>query len=128
MGTRIPTGGEVKVTVAAAEGSVQVPDLRNRTERDAITLLFAAGLSPGIASEAFDPIVPAGLIAAQDPPALTQVAKGTAVAYTISTGPEPSPSESPSESPSPSLSPEPTLPPTPEPTLPPTPEPTLPPP
>ncbi len=124
-GTRIPTGGEVRVTVAAAAGSVQVPDLRNRTERDAITLLFAAGLSPGIATEAFDPIVPAGLISAQDPAALTQVPKGTAVGYTISRGPEPSPSESPSESPS--LSPDPTLPPTPEPTLPPTPEPTLPP-
>ncbi len=124
-GSEIPEGGEVRVSVATPVGTVPVPDLRLRTERDALTLIFAAGLSPGVSTAAFDPIVPAGLVASQEPPALTPVPSGTAVSYTISKGPDVTPSPSPSPSPTPTPTPEPTLPPTPEPTLPPTPEPTI---
>ena len=121
-GNEIPAGGEVRVSVATPLANVQIPDLRARTERDAITLLFAAGLTPGLVTEAFDPIVPEGLIVGQSPPALASVPRGSAVDYTISTGPEPTPSPSPTPTPSPSPSPSPTpSEPTPTPTSPPEP-------
>ena len=120
-GDSLSAGGVVKVTVATGVGTVQVPDLRNRTERDAITMLFAVGLRPGIRTDAFDPIVPVGLIASQDPFALMSVEKGSEVHYIVSKGPEPTPSPTPSPTPEP---PTPTPePPTPEPTLPPEPPP-----
>jgi hypothetical protein len=126
VGTEIATAGEVKVTVAAAIGTVPVPDLRNRTESDAIAALVTAGLAPGIRSQTFDPVVPAGLVASQNPSAGIVVAKGTRVDWTVSSGASPSPSESPSPSPSPTPipTPEPTPVPTPEPTPVPTPVPT----
>jgi serine/threonine-protein kinase len=117
-GAEIEAGGTVNVTVAAAPGTVQVPDLKNQTERDAITALFAENLRPGISTEAFDPVVPEGLIVSQEPPFGAQVARQTQVNYVISLGPEPTPTPSPTPTPTP----EPTPTPTPEPTPTPTPE------
>ena len=120
-GTQIATDGEVKVTVAAAVGTAPVPDLKNKTDSDAITAIIAAGLVPGNRTEAFDPVVPPGLVATQNPSAGIVVQKGTRVDWTVSTGASPSPSESASPSPSPTPTPEPT--PTPNPTPTPTPTP-----
>jgi serine/threonine-protein kinase len=61
-GEEIAAEGEVKVTVAQARGTVAVPDLRLGSEVDAITKLFAAGLTRGIKTEAYDPVVPVDLI------------------------------------------------------------------
>ncbi|MGZ8437292.1 MAG: protein kinase domain-containing protein [Candidatus Limnocylindrales bacterium] len=120
VGTPIPRGGTVKVTVAASAALVPVPDLKNKNLSDAIQALIDATLRSGVVSQAPDPVVPAGLVVSQSPSAGIGVATGTPIDFVISTGPEASPSESASPSPSPS----PTPPPTPEPTPPPTPEPT----
>jgi hypothetical protein len=126
VGAQIESGGSVNVTVAAAPGTVQVPDLKNRTEVEAVTILFAANLRPGLKTDAFDPIVPEGLIVSQVPLFGEAVPPQTQVNYVISMGPEPTPSPSPSPTPTPTPepTPTPTPEPTPEPTPPPTPEPT----
>ena len=125
VGTPIPKGGTVTVTVAASAALVPVPDLKNKTLSEAIQAIVDANLRSGAISQAPDPVVPAGLVVSQSPSAGIGVAKGTPIDFQISTGPEASPSAS--ASPSPSPSPSPTPPPTPEPTPPPTPEPTPPP-
>lgn len=117
-GAKIDRGGTVTLTVAAGPETVVVPDLRNRSETDAFNLLAAAGLGLGPRTEAFDPVVLAGTIISQTPPAGVLANKGTPVSYVLSKGPEPSPSPSPT--------PVPTAPPTPPPTPPP-PTPTAPP-
>ncbi len=124
VGTLIAKGGTVNVTVATAAGTVAVPDLKNKTEQEALSAIAAASLGFGTRTEAPDPIVPAGLVSSQSPSGGILVAKGTPIDYVISTGPEASPSESPSSSPTPELTPTPTPAPTPAPTPVPTPVPT----
>ena len=119
-GAKVDAGSVITITVAAALGTVPVPDLKNKPESAAIQAIFDAGLRPGVRSDAFDPIVPVGLVASQNPSAGIIVAKGTAVDWVVSKGPTPSPSPTPSPTPSPSPTPPPTPEPTPLPTLPPT--------
>ena len=122
-GAQVDAGSAIKITVAAPLGMVPVPDLKNKPENEAIQAIVEAGLKPRGRSDAFDPIVPVGLVAGQNPSAGIVVTKGTAVDWVVSKGPEPSPTPSPSPSPTPSPMPSPT--PTPAPTPPPTPEPTV---
>ncbi|HEX5148868.1 MAG TPA: PASTA domain-containing protein, partial [Candidatus Limnocylindrales bacterium] len=121
-GRELQVGGEVKVQVAQPAGTVTVPELRLGSEVDAITKLFAAGLTRGTKTEAYDPVVPLDLIISQDPFPGASVPRDTPVNYVVSLGPEPTPSPSPTPTPTPT--PEPTPPPTPTPTPEPTPTPT----
>jgi beta-lactam-binding protein with PASTA domain len=109
------------VTVAQGIEQVPMPDLRNKTEAQAVQEIVTAGLLPGIKAEAFDPTVPLGLVVSQSPAPGVVVAKGTAVDYTISKGPEPTPT--PTIAPTPTPTPPPTAPPTPPPPPTPTPKP-----
>ena len=120
--TMVDSGSTVRVTVASGVEQVPMPDLRNKTEALAVQEIVTAGLAPGAKTEAFDPTVPAGLVASQNPAPGVVVAKGSAVDYVISKGPEPTPS--PTASPTPSPTPAPTPTPTPAPTPTPTPAPT----
>jgi eukaryotic-like serine/threonine-protein kinase len=123
-GTLVAPTSEINVTVAAGVEQVPVPDLRNQTEAQGVASLLQAGLAVGTKSEAFDPVVAAGLIVAQSHPPGSIVATGTEIDYVVSKGPEPTPSPTPSPSPTPTPSPSPTPEPTPTPTDEPTPTPT----
>ena len=124
--TMVEVGSTVNVTVASGLEQVAMPDLRNRTEAQAVQEIVTAGLVPGIKTEAFDPVVAIGLVVTQSPAPGVVVAKGSGVDYVISKGPEPTPSPSPTPTPTP---PPPTPPPpTPPPPTPPPPTPTPPPP
>ena len=122
--TMVARGSTIQVTVAAGLEQVPMPDLRNKSEAQAVQEIVTAGLRPGVKTEAFDPVVPVGLVVTQSPAPGVVVAKGTAVDYTISKGPEPTPSPTPSPTPTPEPTPTPTPVPTPKPTPTPTPEPT----
>jgi tRNA A-37 threonylcarbamoyl transferase component Bud32 len=122
-GTLVAVGSTVRVAVASGLEQVPMPDLRNKTEAQAVSEIVTAGLQPGIKTEAFDAVVPIGLVVTQSPAPGVVVAKGTMVDYTISKGPEPTPSPTPTPVPTPT----PTPPPTPTPTPPPTPTPEPPP-
>jgi eukaryotic-like serine/threonine-protein kinase len=123
-GSEIDPATPVKLTVAVDVETVPVPDLRNKSEQEAIQLLVQANLAPGTKTDVFDPVVPAGLVVTQAPGPGVIVNQGTAVAYAISKGPEPSPTPTPAPTPTPT--PTPTPPPTPPPpTAPPTPTPII---
>ena len=121
----VATGSEIRVTVAAGQTQIPAPDLRNKTEAQAVTDLVAANLRPGTKTEAFDPTVAVGLIVSQNPAPGVIVARDSAIDYVVSKGPEPTPSPTPSPSPTPEPTPSPTPEPTPPPTPSPTPEPTV---
>lgn len=130
-GATVARGAKIQVTVAAGLTQVPAPDLRRKTEAQAVAELVSMGLQPGLKTEAFDPVVPAGLIATQVPNPGVLMVRDAAVDYVISKGPEPTPTPTPSPTasptPEPTLAPEPTptAPPTPAPTAPPTPEPSI---
>ncbi len=120
----VKVGSTVRVTVAEGIEQVAVPDLRNKTVAQAVQELVAEGLTPGIETKAFDPVVLEGFIVTQRPFPGEVIAKGAPVDYTVSMGPEPTPSPTPTPEPTPT--PTPTPQPTPTPTPTPTPEPASP--
>ncbi len=120
-GAIVASGAKVAVVVAAGVETVPVPDLRNKTESQALQLISEAGLTLGQRTTAFDEVVSIGSIASQSHAPGVVVAKGTAIDYVVSDGPEPTPSPTPEPTPSPT--PEPTPTPTPTPTRTPTPPP-----
>ena len=123
-GTVVEPGATIRVTVAEGLTTVPTPNLRNKTEALAVQEIVTAELTPGVKTEAFDPTVPEGLVVSQNPAPGVVVAKGSQVDYTISMGPEPTPTPSPTPTPTPAPTPTPTAPPTPTPTAAPTPTPT----
>jgi len=100
-GTVVVQGSRVAVIIATGADTVVVPDLLGLPEADAVALLAQAGLSPGVRTEVFDPIVAAGSVAGQQPQAGTEVSLGTPVGYVVSRGPGSSPSGGPSATPVP---------------------------
>ncbi len=118
--TNVERGSTVNLTVVTGQALVAVPDVKNQTESAALKAFVTAGLTPGTATQAFDPIVVAGSVISTSPAAGVEVASGTTIDYVVSQGPEPSATPSPSPSPTPSPSPSPT----PTPTAAPTPTPT----
>jgi len=123
-GDTVDKGSTVSLTLALGKESGTVPDLRLRTESEALNLIFAAGFTIGTRTEEFDLLVPDGSIISQDPGAGLVATKGIPVNYVVSKGPEPTPSPTPTPTPTPtSVPPTPTpVPPTPTP-VPPTPTP-----
>lgn len=77
----VSKGKEVELAV--------VPYLIGQSEEDAIGLLVDAELTPGEVTTASNDTVPEGCILSQSIAADTEISKGTAIGYTVSTGPEP---------------------------------------
>jgi serine/threonine-protein kinase len=108
-GALVTSGSTVSLTIAIGPETTIVPDLRLKTEQEALNLIAQAGLSIGTRTAEFDAVVPEGSIISQSPGASQSVARGTAVDYVVSKGAEETPT------------PQPTPPPTPTPTQPPPP-------
>jgi len=115
-GTPVDPESTVKLTLAVGSQTVEVPDLRGKTESVALNLIAAANLTVGTRAEEFDAFIPAGSVVSQDPGVGQLVSPRLPVNYVVSKGPEPSPSPSSTPEPSPTLPPEPTVEPTPTPT------------
>ena len=117
---QVDPGATISLTVVTGQALVAVPDVKSKTQAEAITLLVQAGLTAGTSTEEFDPVVIKGTVVRTSPAAGVQVASGTTIDYVLSLGPEPSatptPSPSPSPTPTPSPSPSPTPTPSPSPT------------
>ncbi len=130
-GGAVDAGTTIELTLALGDQTAAVPDLRGKMESDAVNLIATAKLVIGIRTEVFDDFIPIGAVVTQDPGPGVIVTQGLAVNYTVSRGPEPSPSATPELSPTPAPTPEasptlevsPTLPPTAAPTATPTPGP-----
>lgn len=93
-GVTIDKGGQVKLTLALGAQPATVPDLRGKSESEALNLIITAGLTIGQRTDAFDPSIPLGSVVSQNPGAGLVVTKGLVVNYVVSKGPELSPSPS----------------------------------
>jgi len=82
-GTRVERGSPVNVVVAEPPPTVEVPNLVNHQEAEAITLLTNAGLQMGSISERASP-ASSGTVLTQNPQSSVQVRKGTNVDVVVS--------------------------------------------
>jgi len=115
-GTQVPVG--TKVTLVVASGNVQVPDLRGKTQEEAVAALQKLGFSVGIEPRD-DPAKPGTVL--DQRPVNSLAPRGSTIVIVVARVPaSPTPSPSPSGSPSPEPSGPPTSPP-PEPSPQPTP-------
>jgi beta-lactam-binding protein with PASTA domain len=122
-GASVDSGSTIKLTMARGPDGVGMPDLRGRTEQEAVNLIAAAGLIVGVRSEAYDPLYPVGSIVSTSPGPNEIVLPGSPVDYVVSKGPEPTPTPAPTPTPGPTPTPTPGPTPTPVPTPTPTPAP-----
>jgi serine/threonine-protein kinase len=86
-GEVVDEGTEVEVRVSKGVKEVGVPDVLGQSESSARAELEAAGFQVSV-TEAPSDDTPEGLVSAQSPSAGSQVADGSTVQITISTGPE----------------------------------------
>lgn len=111
--TEVPAGTTVQVTVATQVETVVVPDVHGIREDVAVRQLEDSGLFAGERLTAPD-VLPEGYVVSTDPRAGSSTTRGTAVAYTVSLGPDaeatPRPMETPpvTTEPSPAATREPT--------------------
>jgi serine/threonine-protein kinase len=100
-GETVDQGSKILLTIARGPEMTTVPDLRGRTEAEAVGLIQSAGLFVGNRSEAFDAVIPAGSVISQEPSALQPVPRQTPVNFVVSKGPEPTPTPIPTPTPPP---------------------------
>lgn len=98
-GADVLPGDTVEVVVALQAPTVRVPDLRDATESQARTRLVEAGLRPSGRFQTYDDHVRKGHVVRTEPAAGAEVAEGTTIAYYVSRGPRPKPSETPEPQP-----------------------------
>ena len=87
-GTPAKKGTVITLVVSKGPDLVVVPNLKGKTQADAVDALTKAGLTGSAGTSAYDAKIPAGSVISQDPPADTQVKRGSAVSYAISLGAE----------------------------------------
>ena len=89
-GTTVVSGTSVAVTVSLgpASNGTTVPDLLGLTQTQAEAALTSVGLTLGTVSEAYSDTVTAGLVVTQEPAAGAPVSSGSAIAISVSLGPE----------------------------------------
>jgi beta-lactam-binding protein with PASTA domain len=83
--TKVDKGGSVTIRVAAQAAKVKVPPLVGKSLKDAQDLADTVGVKLK-STDAPDPKIAKGQIVSQDPPANTDVNKGSEVAVVVSSG------------------------------------------
>ena len=88
-GSELKRGTQITLTVSSGKEMTDVPDVTNLTADEAIEELKKAGLelNPNVRRESSDSIEE-GVITSQQPAGGTQIAKGSRIAITVSSGPE----------------------------------------
>lgn len=85
-GSMAPRGTPVQAVVSRGMGQVQVPNLTGLRPEDALRQLANLGLQPGPQKTGPSPTVPAGNVAATEPPAGAPVASKGMVTLVVSSG------------------------------------------
>jgi serine/threonine-protein kinase len=88
-GSKLKSGGSVRLVVSRGSSKVGVPEITGQSAGYADSKLKEIGLNPERQPDAFSETVPEGSVVSQDPAAGTMVQKGSAVKYVVSKGPEP---------------------------------------
>jgi serine/threonine-protein kinase len=100
-GSMVDEGGSVRVVVDAGAAQTSVPDLRDKTQAEALQLITDAGLKLGQIEQGFSDTVPKDSVISQSHQPGVLVTKGTAIDITLSQGPAPSPTPPPTVAPTP---------------------------
>ena len=112
-GTRVAAGSRVDLILSTGPAPtptpapVSIPNLRGRSEADAVIALSEAGLGIGERRSVINASVAAGLVVRTEPEGGTRVPPMTQVAIVLSAGPSPSPTPAPTPTPAPLPSPTP---------------------
>ena len=88
-GSELKRGTQITLTVSSGKEMTDVPDVTNLTAEEAIEELKKAGLelNPNVRRES-SANIDEGIILSQQPAGGTQIAKGSRIAITVSSGPE----------------------------------------
>ncbi|OEX93190.1 serine/threonine protein kinase [Corynebacterium sp. BCW_4722] len=88
-GSELQKGTLITVTVSSGKEMTDVPDITNLTTEEAMEELEKAGLelNPNVRRES-DSNIPEGIILGQQPVGGTQIAKGSRISITVSSGPD----------------------------------------
>ncbi len=89
LGEMVPAGTSVDLVINRGKQIITVPDVTGQSLPTAETILDGQGLNIGQITQKFSDDVPANHVIGQEIATGTQVEKGTAVALTVSKGPEP---------------------------------------
>lgn len=84
-GTKVAKGSTVTLDVAVEPG-VDVPEVRGKSQADAVAVMQFVSLVPKVTEDSSDS-VPEGNVISTDPPAGTRVQKGSTVTVVVSSGP-----------------------------------------
>ena len=84
-GNKLEKGGTVHLKISAGKGQVKVPDVSNQSLDDAQSQLRDSNLDYKVQQENSDTVDP-GKVTRTDPPAGSQVEKGTIITLYVSTG------------------------------------------
>jgi beta-lactam-binding protein with PASTA domain len=85
-GSMAPRGTSVQAVISRGTGQLQVPNVTGMRPEDALRQLANVGLQPGPQKSGPSPTVPAGNVAATEPPAGSPVVSKSAVTLVISSG------------------------------------------
>ena len=85
--TSVATGSAVTLVVSSGPAPVNVPNVVGDTQAAASAALTAAGLTTGTVTTQSSSTVASGKVISENPAAATSVAKGSAVALVVSSGP-----------------------------------------
>jgi beta-lactam-binding protein with PASTA domain/6-phosphogluconolactonase (cycloisomerase 2 family) len=88
-GASVASGSAVNLTVSSGAGTIAVPDVVGKSQADATTAITGAGLAVGTVTQASSASVAKGNVISSAPAAATQVAPGSNVNLTVSSGPSP---------------------------------------
>ena len=83
-------GTKIDLVISKGKELVAVPDVLRQDENTARNSLQTAGFAVEVGEPRFDPAVPQGQVAAQEPGGSTQAARGSTVTIFLSNGPDPS--------------------------------------
>ena len=86
-GTSAASGSSVALVVSTGPATVSVPNVVGETQAAATTALTSAGLTVGTVTQQSSGTVASGDVISESPSAATSVAKGSAVAFVVSSGP-----------------------------------------
>jgi serine/threonine protein kinase len=91
QGRIVRQGREIKVIVSIGYAIVEVPDLRNKSEREATLLAQQFGLEIGEITYEYRPDIYADIVVAQDPEPFSRVNRESVINLVLSTGSAPIP-------------------------------------
>lgn len=85
-GSQVKKGDTVTIYISQGREQVQVPDLRNQKEEDAVSMLTAKGLERGEVRSEYDDTIPAGKVISQTQQAGSSVYVGSKIDFVVSIG------------------------------------------